>query len=639
MGIFTKAKSEHGRGWVASMRESFHVGSSTYQGGPPVPTDAGRVTINGMPLHVPAIWGYYDAVGEFHYDAGFLGACLSRCTLRLGVLDVENRVGPAFDDEGKPLADVPVRLAKLGAKMIASLRSAPGRVDTLGPTGGQSMLLSNMGKNLATTAECYLVANKTATGDHWEVLSTMEMIPVETAPGEKQKFKRRRQRNGTWIEFTPSFYLRIFVPHPCYSQEADTAALPLLTTLERLVLLNQEGLADSKSRLKGPGVYWLASEIDFPATDEDPDGDTYMTRQFIATASAAIRDPEGASRHVPLVARAPMEAIAKGIRHDRFDYNDGALIEKRAAAVGDLARGAPLPYETTVGYGDTSFANAFAIDEQLARIFVSPVLELITGFLTGGWFTNGLMLATGQPLDQPPSEDIARLVVWYDVSDLVTSPDPTKVAQWAYGTDTNPNNIIGAKGVRRLLGIPEAEKPDPEEIRERMERSKALRARSEQGDNTPGTDPDDPMPEDRQDGERDKDEEIGKRVVGTAQTVAEIAASQAGNKLRSKVAKNPELTARIDGVDAADVARVLGPAVVESLGGTSPLLNGTFSAFERTVLADFSEAGREDAADLATAACKMAKVATLARLRNPTARLDAKMAQEFLDQLLNGRSQ
>jgi hypothetical protein len=634
VGLFHKA-AERGRGWVAAATGGFgNGGLSVYEGGTPMARDA-RYTVNGVPPHIPQIWAMYDAVGEFHFDARFLSACLSRCTLRVGWLDDENRIGPAFGEDGKVLDGVPSRLAKLGAKMIAGLRSAPGIVDGTGPVGGQGMLLGRTGANWIPAAECYWVATKTATGDHWEVLSTMELQPVDTLPGEKQKFRRRRHRGAPWEDFTPNFYLRIHDPHPAYSGEADSSALPLLSNLERIALLNAEGLADSKSRLKGPGALFIPSEIDFPATDDDPDGDRYLTREFVDTATIAIRDPDAASRHVPIVVRAAGDRI-KQILHLRFDYNDTALIEKRAAAVGDLARGVPLPYESTTGYGETSFANAFAIDGQLVRIFVPPVMDTITGFLTAGWFTKALMLATGTPLTEPPSDDIRRMVVWYDISDLVTDPDPTKVAMWAYGTDTNPNSLISRRGARRLVSIPEGDKPSPEETAERIEWAQKLRARSEKGDNRPDTDPEDGKPEDDQDGERNKDEEVGKRAMGLAQTMVTMAVDAAGSKLRGKCANRPDLKARIDGVDAADVYRVLNqtPGTIESLGGTGPLLNGAFSAFERTVTAEFVDAGRTDAADLATAATNMAKRVTLARLANPAAQLDVKAAAEFLE-LLN----
>jgi len=594
--------------------------------------------VNGVPLHVPEIWSRYDEVAEFHFDANFLAACLSLCTLRLGVRDKENRIGPAFDENGKPLEGVPSTLAKLGAKMIAGLRSAPSDGQNLGAVGGHGLLLGRSGANLLPTGECYWVATKTPMGDHWEVLSTMELQPLATPPGEKQKFRRRRFRGAPWEEFVPNFYLRIHKSHPAWSGEADTSALALLPTLERIALLNAEGVADSKSRLKGPGVLFVPTEADFPTTDADPTGDRYLTNEFIDTAKIAIRDPSNASAHIPLVIGMQGERIEQ-VQHLRFDYNDSALIEKRTAAVGDMARGVPLPYETTIGMSDTSFANAFAVEGQLARIFVPDFLNLITGCLTAGWLTKGLMVATGQPTNQPPSEDIQRFVVWHDVSDLVTDPDPTKVAQWAYGTDTNPNSLISAQGARFMVSIPEQFRPSPEETKSRAERAQKLRARAEQGGATPSNNPDTTPPDgkpksDQGDGKRDKDAEVGKRVLSLADTMVTMAVDVAGNKLRGKCAGRSDLKAKIDGVNPADVPRTLGWGTIESLGGTDPLFNGQFAAFGRTVTDLFVEAGREDAADLADAAVKMAKQVAIARLLNPSAQIDVRMAAGFLD-LLN----
>jgi hypothetical protein len=44
-------------------------------------------------------------------------------------------------------------------------------------------------------------------------------------------------------------------------------------------------------------------------------------------------------------------------------------------------------------------------------------------------------------------------------------------------------------------------------------------------------------------------------------------------------------------------------------------------------------AGRTDADDLANAAMKMVERATLERLANPSARIDVRLAADFLDQL------
>src|SRR4051794_20137747 len=50
-------------------------------------------------------WTYYDAVGEVRYASGFIGACLSRCALTVGIKDSKGNIGPCFDENGEPLKD------------------------------------------------------------------------------------------------------------------------------------------------------------------------------------------------------------------------------------------------------------------------------------------------------------------------------------------------------------------------------------------------------------------------------------------------------------------------------------------------------------------------------------------------------
>lgn len=627
---------------LASGPGTLHSSKSLVAAGEYVTADElnGRTSVathNGTARWVSDLWGYYDAVGEFHYDANFLASCLSRCILRLGVLDKDNKVGPAFDEDGNPMEGVDAQLADLGVRMLAELRATMPGLTLAHPLGGQAALLYRMGSNLGAVAECYLIGTELeGKGRVWEVLSSVELQPMDTPKGEPQKFKRRRSRSTTFEEVTPHFYLRIYRSHPAFSDEPDTANKPLRGTLERMALLTAEGVADSKSRLSGPGIYWLPSEIDFPEDDdiENPDaGDEYITRELIATASVSIANPSAASRFVPIVARAPGELIDH-IRHDRFGYDDNSLNEKRVAAVGDFARGTDLPYEATVGHGQTSFANAFSIDESLAKLHVQPWLDLINGFLTAGYLTPGLMKARGgDPTKELPPDDIAKFVVWGDISQLVSHANPEKVAAAAYGTETNPNFLISASGYRRLTGIPESERPSDEEIAMRMERAHTLRLRSEIGGPTEKNDdevePEEPIPD-----APDVDEEIGKRVMSMGEYVVARAVDRAGSKLRSKVAGRKELAARLEGVDACDVGRVLGPSVVAGLGSADWLFGGEFATFERTVFQTCTEAGREDAIELTEAAVNMVAKAAASRLYNPTVRLDSHLAAEFLDLLI-----
>jgi hypothetical protein len=352
---------------------------------------------------------------------------------------------------------------------------------------------------------------------------------------------------------------------------------------------------------------------------------------MIEVGRKTVQDPEHPAAALPLIARGPAAAIDK-VRLDRFDYGDQQLIEKREAAVHAMARGVDMPFETTVGYSETSFANAFAIGGQISQIYVASWLDLYGGFMTFGWLTSLLMKALKlDPLGEEPPDDVGRLCVWHDMSGLVTTPNPEKVAQWAYGTDTNPNSIIGPSYVRSMLNIPETAKPTDEQTAERLERSKQLRARAEQGSKT-DTDPEDGVPEkDQGDGERDTNEEVGKRAAAIADLTATLAVDRAGSKLRARVGKTDKYGPAIKDVASRNVAQVLGPQVVETLGGTAPLLNGAFDELSALVAQMFNAIDHPDAVELGRAAGNLSARTALARLFAPGAALDEVALDAFME--------
>lgn len=91
-------------------------------------------------------WQFYDEVGEAWYSANFVGNCTSRCTLTIGVPDSDGHVGPAFDEEGKPLDGMEGAYEALA--LVRRLRSK---------VGGQAQLLRSFGINLSVAGEAHLV--------------------------------------------------------------------------------------------------------------------------------------------------------------------------------------------------------------------------------------------------------------------------------------------------------------------------------------------------------------------------------------------------------------------------------------------------------------------------------------------------
>lgn len=592
-----------------------------------------------LPSWVPPIWDLYDNVGEVHNASNFLAKAFSRCVLRLGAIsDTDGTIGPAFRGNGEPIEGVDANLAGVAARAIRSLRCLP-MPGTRGPVGGQGMFLKRIGANYGTVGDVFVMGWNAARGRYrWEVISTEEArpMPMETkiidgVEVTRQPFRRYRSRSGSAYEVIyPDLVIPVYDPHPRFSGEPDAANRALMKTAERLRLLTDEGLAESMSRLASPGMLLIPSEIDWPDGEDGDDGD-FVTKTLMAVGEASIRDPSSPSRFLPVAFEVPGER-AKEFTLLKFG-NDGSIVAaKREAAVGDYARGSPFPPEVTTGFGASSLANAFVITEEISRLHVEPPLDVVTGCLTGGYLTPLLMVYEGlDPLDIPPPR-IEKLVIWYDLSRLVSHTNPEKVVAAGYGTVANPNFLISGDYARSLNGVPQGAAPTPQEIEQRLAWAHQVRMRSEVGghkDNTTDTPeaPDDGMPQNGPDQEK----EVGKRSLALADYVVQRAKERAGAWLRSKAQAKEELAARIKGVDNAEVARVLGPAVVSNLGNLAAMLAGEWTTFERTVRENFAH--RSDVDEITAAALALVRKDFALRLFTTGARQNARLAAEFMELL------
>lgn len=422
------------------------------------------------------VWGYYDVVGESWFQANFLGACFSRIVLRPGWMGDDDKPGPLFDDEGNVAdgVDVPPALVEMATRLIRALRSKP---------GGASSLLKAVGQNMAQAGDLYLVGEEDMGLDgrgrnrRFDALSTEELRPITKRrpddDSEAQRYQRMDRPSGSQGKDLPegAFVLRIWQPHPRFRRWPDSPMRPLITTMEGMRLLTLEQLAQARSRLKGPGIYWIADDIDIP-TDDDQTEEEALTLKMVKVFSAAIGDPGSASANVPIVIRAPAESIQNGVRLDNFDLSSQQTIERRAALVDDFARGVPLPPEVIKGHSQTTFANAFSIDEATMRIYVASPLELFCGHLSSGYLQPQLLAEFPDE-----AETIERMVVWYDDSNLVTHPNRAAGAATAVGTERQPNFVISLDASRRYQGFTRSDAPDDEEIETRMARSERLNAR------------------------------------------------------------------------------------------------------------------------------------------------------------------
>jgi hypothetical protein len=525
-------------------------------------------------------WDFYDMVGEFHYAGSFVGACLSRIRLTIAVPDEEGVPGPAFDDEGDP--QDPDALEALG--YLRELKAQ---------TGGQSALMRAFGINLFVAGECYLTGLTSVDATRsWEVLSVDELRPLKDVRSGGSGYERRVDANAPPKPLPPeSYVVRVWKAHPRFAWQADAAARSTREILEELVLLTREVRSQTLSRLASVGILLVPEEIDYPddenASSESDAGDPF-TRDLIKTISTAIADKASAAGQTPFVLRAPYDYCDR-IRHIMLDRpRDEKSSEKRTEAVLRLARGLDLPVEVITGHAQTTFSNAWQIDEALFKSHIEPLIETVVDCLTIGYL-QVLMPAT-------------KLVISYDPSELVAHPDRSKDAK-----DGHDRFVISDSTYRRAIGFSDADAPDAEELERRMEIAERIKT---PGTALPGVGPTKIAPTAPGVGPATS----GNASLDVAVEVSVLRALQkAGARIRSKANGNHGIRQLINGTPDDEVAATLGPALVSQVVGDEDLFKSEFVALRRIAA---REVGGAAAADLA----RTAEEAARARLFAPRPR-------------------
>lgn len=524
------------------------------------------------------VWSRYDEVGEVKFAANFVGACLSRCTLTVGLRDSKGNVGPCFDENGDPLVDengvlLPgLERAVEARELISQLRNT---------VGGQSQLLRVMGLNLAVAGEFHLVgsgpsdlveiAPNVGEISQWEVLSTDEFRPMG------DDYQRRSMPGATPQEIPGDsvHVVRVWKSHPRWSELPDSNLQAVRDILEELVLLTREVRGDALSRLSNGKVALIPEEIEWP-DDEAEDGSSEagdaFTRDLVRTLSTAISDKGSAAAVVPFIIRGPAEMLDHIRTIDLSRTNPSDSSAKRIEAVQRFAQGIDLPVEITTGHSGTSFANAVVIDDATYKVHVEPILEIVSDGLTAGYLK--------------PAMGDTPLVVFYDSTELVSRPNRSQDAK-----DLHDRFALSDASLRTSAGFSESDRPDEEEVQKRIEIKQATATKPSFGDS--------PTQNVRQDGPpADLPGAPGAPITQGSDTAADIdgslrasinavcyvsinrAVRRAGARLRSKSAKIMAVRNIIDGVADSEVAVTLGPERLAQITGNEDLLRGEFDVVQ-----------------------------------------------------------
>jgi hypothetical protein len=170
-----------------------------------------------------------------------------------------------------------------------------------------------------------------------------------------------------------------------------------------------------------------------------------------------IRDEDSASAVVPLIIRGPAE-LGDKIKQFKFERSfDPALAQRADRVLERILQGLDVPKDIVTGLANVKYSNALQIDESLYKAHIEPLMLLIADALTVVYLRPAL-ISSGFT-----EEDVKKIVVWYDPSQVATRND--RAADADSGFD---KMAISYETWRHAHGFSNQDAPDAKEIAIRM---------------------------------------------------------------------------------------------------------------------------------------------------------------------------
>jgi hypothetical protein len=350
-------------------------------------------------------WRMYHIIGEFRYSCDFVGSMLSKAELFASVKKAGKRkqvkTGPAVEImEGLFIDD-----------------------------DGRTEMLRQIGIHMTVAGELYVVsyANPDEFGDDgdvWEIATPAQLNKVD---GGKWRV------NNKVLDVDPDdvLVIRVWRPDPEKPWQAISPAQAVLPILGEIYGLTQHVAAQIDSRLAGAGILLVPSEMTFPApppiegAEQRQANDAEDLMRVLAEAmQTSIQNREDASALVPIVIKAPAEAIA-AIKHLTFWTElDEHAIALRNEAIRRLALGLDIPPEVLQGLSESNHWSAWAADESTIKAHAEPLLKLVTTALAQGYL---------RPLlSDETAGDVRAFSIGADTSEMRLRPNRSKEALELY---------------------------------------------------------------------------------------------------------------------------------------------------------------------------------------------------------------
>lgn len=505
-------------------------------------------------------WDLFDRVSIVSYGLG---------TLTFNNLS-KAQIVPAIQPDDPNQDPEPVT-GGVETEIVASLK---------GPFGGPSEIVATMGTNFQIAGEGYLVGTEGEVDNEWDVVSSEELKKVGRESLLQNADGSVRQKLDD-----DDFVSRMWRAHPRFR---NMPMSPLTATQDdclEWLLLSRRARGQLRTRMSA-GWMFIPSEVrtlggqqfvdpegGLPQEVEDweepfganADQDPFL-EELIDVMTAPLKDEDDLAGVVPWLLVGPGDQ-ANNIRQQPWRRSDEETAdhERRTELAKSIAIGLDWPVEKVLGMGESSYWNAWQIDQSAFEEHLDPLLQLVLSSFTVGWYRPMLLEMGVAP------EVVAKSLLWRDLSSF------GQLSAWSRATDAFDREAIGLEALRKYGRFSEEDAPDDDELEERREAKKTVEV-VESGDEDEAPSDEDPGP-----AEPSEEEEVAASVGVTAavgdSTMARLAAidqglmsrittagdaavgralEKAGAKIRSRTSNDKEQFAQIADVPNEEIGQVLG---------------------------------------------------------------------------------
>lgn len=403
-------------------------------------------------------WAYRTSVPELRFVGGFVATQLSRVRWYIA------EVGPE-GHQPRPITGKPPEKDESPSEVsLRTQRIAMDALERLDLNSRGSSMAGRAAENFEYAGECYLLGEVNAVGvEEWSIRSVSE---VKVSREGNVELVEPGKAQGRPLDLGRVELFRLWTPDPEYLDWADAKITACLGVLEEIVVYDRQARAAARSRIASGSLLYVPEELSLTRPGSAPvdvqagveDDDDLFMAELTAGMLTPISSDEDPSAIVPLVVRGPamgpegraMKDLIGTVQIPREEVTD--LIAKRDAAVQKLAHGMDFPPEIITGIGDVNHWNSWIVSDATVRQHLEPRCENLADSITASYLRE-TCLAQGCP-----PEEVSRLCIWYDTTELSQPADPMGIAK-----DLWDRNAISNAALRHAGGYEDDAAPSAKE--------------------------------------------------------------------------------------------------------------------------------------------------------------------------------